>query len=177
MRPLTLALAVLLTGCASLQTTTQRVRVVTEPAGATVAALEDGGRKELGASPVQYERSYQTYRCSKLTWLLPLGTVALAGGAGFGLAYATTKRNDAYDSAWQNGALFGAIGLAVGVAVAAECLLKDGTQPSEQRAAHVVIEAAKDGFRPASRPLQIPSETEELRLELPAAPVAEEQPE
>lgn len=175
MRPLCLllVLALVSSGCASLQPTTQRVRVVTEPAGARVAVLDDGGRKELGASPLEYERSYPAYRCSKLTWLLPLGTVALGGGAGFGLAYATTKRNDAYDSAWQNGALFGAIGLALGVAVAAECLLKDGTTPSDQSPAHLVVEASQEGFLSASTPLQIPSKVEELRLELPKAPVAE----
>jgi hypothetical protein len=166
-----LALSMLTTGCASLQTATQKVRVVTEPEGAQVAVMEEGGRKELGASPVEYQRSYQAYRCSMLTWLLPVATAAVAGGAGFGIAYATTARNDKLDSGWNNGALFAAIGLAVGIAVAAECRMKDGEVP-DHREVRLVVEAAKEGFAPASAPLQVPSKTEELKLVLPPLPAS-----
>ena len=166
-----LALALLTTGCASLQTTTQKVRVVTEPMGAQVAVLEEGNRKDLGVSPAEYQKSYQAYRCSKATWLLPLATALLAGGAGFGLAYATTARNDRSESGWNNGAVFAAVGLAVGIAVAAECWMKNGVVP-EHRDVRVLVEANKEGYQPATAPLQFPSETEELKLVLPplAAP-------
>lgn len=167
MRTLALALALsLTTGCASLGTATQKVRVVSEPAGANVAVLDEVGRKELGAAPVEYQRDYQAYRCSNWVWLTPLGTAALGAGAGFGLAYATTHRNDKLESGWQGMALLGAVGLAVGLAVAAECWMKDGVVP-EHRGVQVLIEAQKEGRRTMTVPLKVPSDTEELRLVLP----------
>lgn len=169
-RHFAIALSAILTstGCATLETSTQRVRVLTEPAGAHVAALEDAGRKELGPSPVHYERSYSAYRCGNVAWLTPVATTLLSGAAGFGLAYVATSRNDKLDSAWQSGGLFAAVGLAAGVAIAARCRMKDGTVP-EHRDIHVVFEASKEGHQAVATPLLIPSKAEEIRLVLPPA--------
>ena len=172
-----LALLCALTGCATLESTSQKVRISTEPTGANVAVLEPDARRELGPSPVEYERRYDSYRCSKLAWLIPVGTTLLGGGAGFGLAYATTMRpnslgqDNRVDAGEATGAIFSAIGLAIGIAIAAECRMKDGVVPGhyEER---FVVEAQKDGFLPASAPLKIPSELDKMELVLPPAPAA-----
>ncbi|MBI5549626.1 MAG: hypothetical protein HY901_37545 [Deltaproteobacteria bacterium] len=162
-------LALTTTGCATLGSATQTVRVVTEPPGAQVAVLDHGGRQELGAAPVEYRKGYEAYRCSPLAWLLPAATVAVSGGAGFWLAYGTTARNDKLDSAWAAGSLFGAVGLALGIALTAECRMKDGVVPGHEDA-QVVVEAFKDGFQSTSAPVQVPGLVKDLKLVL--APLA-----
>ncbi|MGC4119081.1 MAG: hypothetical protein QM765_31850 [Myxococcales bacterium] len=162
---LLLALA-MTTGCASLQTTTHTVRVVTEPEGANVAVLEHDGRKDLGASPAEYKRDLETYRCGNIAWLIPVMTTLVGGGAGFGAGYAWTERNDKLNSGINTMALFAAVGLAAGIAVAAECRMKDGEVP-EHKDVKLVFEAAKEGYLPVSAPLSIPAKTEELKLVLP----------
>lgn len=163
---LLLALAMTTTGCASLSTTTHSVRVVTEPEGASVAVMEPDGRKELGPSPAEYKRDLETYKCGNVVWILPVLTTLVGGGAGFGAAYAWTERNDKLNSGINTMALFAAVGLAAGIAVAAECRMKDGEVP-EHKDVKLVFEASKDGYLPASAPLSIPARTEELKLVLP----------
>jgi len=164
----------LTTGCATLQTTTQKVRVVTEPAGAQVSVLDENGRKDLGASPAEVQRSYEAYRCSSAVWLIPVAAALVGGGAGFGVAYATTARNSPYDAGWNNGALFAAVGLAIGIAVAAECWMKDGVVP-EHKDVRLLVEASQEGRQSVRLPLLVPSKVEELKLVLPplGAPAAE----
>jgi hypothetical protein len=168
----TLLAVCLATGCATLSTSTQRVRVVTEPTDASIAALEDSGRKDLGRSPINYQATYQAYHCSKLMYLLPVALVLAGFGGGFGLAYGTTHRNDSLgrddrvNAGLASGALFAGVGLGFGVGFAAECLMKDGETPDHHEA-RVIIEAHKDGFLPQSATLKIPSDAAEIRLELP----------
>ncbi len=169
MRLLALLLACsLTTGCASLKRETHTVCVQTEPAGAQVAVLEPDGRKELGPSPAEYTREIDTYSCGNVAWLIPVASTLLAGGAGFGLAYATTSfnGNDRVNAGWNTGALFAAVGLAVGIAVAAECRMKDG-EAAERKDVRLLFEATQDGYAPASAPLTLPAETNELKLVLP----------
>ncbi|HEY3446287.1 MAG TPA: hypothetical protein VGK67_07970 [Myxococcales bacterium] len=169
---LVLALA---NGCASLERSTRTVRVVTEPEGASVSVTEPDGRKDLGPSPVEYKREVESYKCGMLAWLIPVGMAAVGAGAGFGVAYATTARNDKVNSGLAGLAIFAAAGMAVGIAVAAECRMKDGEAP-EHKDVKVLVEATKEGFAPASAPLKLPSRIEELKLVLPplgGAPAAD----
>lgn len=174
MRVLPWIVVAALSGCATLETGTQRVRIVTEPPGAAVAALEDDDRKELGPAPVEYRRAYQAYRCGTAPWLTPLLTTVLGGGGGFGIAWVSTARNDRFDSAVANGTLFAAVGLALGIAVLAECRMKDG-EVLDHKEIRVTVEASKEGYGTASEQLRVPSPTERLELKLPplAAPAAE----
>ena len=158
--------ALALSGCATLGPTTQKVRVVTEPPGASVAALEDSGLRQLGASPVEYQREVQTYRCSPWIWTLPFGMAIAGGGAGVGISYASTVRNNALDAAEQLGTLLGVAAFVLGIAVAAECYFKDGTVP-EHKDVKVLLEASKDGYQSALGPVSFPSRVDELKLTLP----------
>jgi hypothetical protein len=174
-RTVVVALVAASCGCATIAPTSQKVRVLTEPAGASVAVLEADGRKELGASPVEYERSFDAYRCSSAAWLIPVATTLLGGGAGFGLAFATTHRpnstgtDNRIDAGIAMGAVAAAIGLGLGIAVAAECRMKDGVVPGHHDL-RVIVEAQKDGFLPASASLRIPSEDRQIELVLPPVP-------
>jgi hypothetical protein len=183
MRALGIVLAVVtLAGCATIGKTSQKVRVVTEPAGASVAVLDADGRAELGPSPVDYERSFDAYRCSPAAWLIPVATTLLGYGGGFGLAYATTHRlnnagtDNRVDAGIATGAVFAAIGLGLGIAIAAQCRMKDGDVPGHDDL-RVIVEAHKDGFLPASATLKIPSDARQIDLVLPpASSPAEKQP-
>ena len=175
MRTIVIALVASACGCATVQTTSQKVRILTEPPGASVAVLEADGRKELGPSPVEYERSYDAYRCSGAAWLIPVAATLVGGGAGFGLAFATTHRpnstgaDNRIDAGIAMGAVAAAIGVGLGIAIAAECRMKDGVVPGH-RDLRVIVEAQKDGFLPASASLKIPSETGQIDLVLPPVP-------
>jgi hypothetical protein len=175
MRSIAILLAVALTGCATLSTSTQRVRVITDPPGASVAVLEDSGTKALGPSPVEYHREYQSYHCSPWIWTLPFGMAVVGGGAGVGISYASTVRNDRLDAAEQLGTLIGVAAFVLGIAIAGECFFKDEVVP-EHKDVRVLLEASKDGYKSALAPLMVPSKVEELKLTLPklADPAPEE---
>jgi len=172
--------SVLASGCVSTRTEkrSQKLRVNTEPEGATVWLKDASGQRFMGPGPANLEQSYDVAISDFNEWSW-LGVAAAALGAAGGTALVVSAQSNDSDAPTE-GQLAGGIGLlaagGVGLVLGLIYCIKGQSREGEERLEiqNIEIGAELAGHLTRKVDLTVPGDQKEVSLVLPRveAPVA-----